>query len=70
MRSPRSALAVALLGGKIYALGGYDGSSFLSTVELFDLETEQWADGATMQAGKSGHAAAVWRAPCLMHAIL
>ena len=29
-------LQVATLGGKIYACGGYDGSSFLRSVECFD----------------------------------
>ncbi|KAH7935342.1 hypothetical protein HPB52_006459 [Rhipicephalus sanguineus] len=70
MKEPRSALALAHLGGKIYALGGYDGTDFLSSVEIFDLESEQWSEGTPMQAGRSGHAAAVWRAPHLMHSVL
>ncbi|KAL3199837.1 hypothetical protein MRX96_043762 [Rhipicephalus microplus] len=70
MKEPRSALALAHLGGKIYALGGYDGTDFLSSVEVFDLESEQWSEGTPMQAGRSGHAAAVWRAPHLMHSVL
>ena len=36
MLSKRCRLGVAALGGKIYACGGYDGSSFLKSVECFD----------------------------------
>ena len=36
MLNKRCRLGVATLGGKIYACGGYDGSSFLRTVECFD----------------------------------
>ena len=32
---------VATLGGKIYACGGYDGSSFLRSVECFDPVTSK-----------------------------
>ena len=36
MLNKRCRLGVATLGGKIYACGGYDGSSFLRSVECFD----------------------------------
>ena len=36
MLSKRFGLGVATLNGKIYACGGYDGSSFLRSVECFD----------------------------------
>lgn len=32
-------LGVAMLGGKLYACGGYDGISFLNTVEMYDPAT-------------------------------
>ena len=35
MLSKRCRLGVATLNGKIYACGGYDGSSFLRSVECF-----------------------------------
>lgn len=38
----RCRLGVAMLGGKLYACGGYDGSSFLQTVEMFDPNTNKW----------------------------
>lgn len=36
MLTKRCRLGVAMLGGKLYACGGYDGSCFLQTVEMFD----------------------------------
>jgi kelch-like protein 18 len=36
MLSNRCRPGVATLNGKIYACGGYDGSSFLRSVECFD----------------------------------
>ena len=38
-----SRLGVATLNGKIYACGGYDGSSFLRSVECFDPHTHKYA---------------------------
>lgn len=31
-----------MLNGKLYACGGYDGSSFLQTVEMFDPNTNKY----------------------------
>ncbi len=42
MLSKRCRLGVATLNGKIYACGGYDGSSFLRSVECFDPVTNKW----------------------------
>ena len=42
MLSKRCRLGVAALNGKIYAVGGYDGSSFLKSVEIFDPVTNKW----------------------------
>lgn len=36
MLSRRCRLGVATLNGKIYVCGGYDGATFLQTVEMFD----------------------------------
>lgn len=32
-----------MLSGKLYACGGYDGSSFLQTVEVFNPQTNKYA---------------------------
>lgn len=39
----RSRLGVAVLRGKLYAFGGYNGSERLSTVEVFDPNKKEWS---------------------------
>lgn len=39
----RSRLGVAVLRGKLYAFGGYNGSERLSTVEVFDPLKKEWS---------------------------
>jgi len=41
MLTRRCRLGVATLNGKLYVCGGYDGSTFLQTVEMFDPVTNQ-----------------------------
>ena len=36
MSCPRGGVGVAALGGKIYAVGGHDGSNYLNSVECYD----------------------------------
>lgn len=36
MLTKRCRLGVAALNGKLYACGGYDGSTFLQSVEMYD----------------------------------
>ncbi len=38
----RCRLGVATLKGKIYVCGGYDGSTFLQSAEVYDPKTEKW----------------------------
>jgi len=37
MSTPRRALTVVTLPDGIYAIGGYDGSKYLNSVEKFDI---------------------------------
>ena len=46
--------------------GGYDGTSFLSVVEIYDPAKDAWEDGVSMTSGRSGHASAVCYQPCGM----
>lgn len=42
MLMKRCRLGVAILNGKLYACGGYDGSTFLQTVEEYDPQTDKY----------------------------
>jgi N-acetylneuraminic acid mutarotase len=42
MPTPRGALAVAEWGGKLYAIGGYDGTTNRAEVEVYDPATDSW----------------------------
>lgn len=48
MGSKRLGVAVAVLGGNLYAMGGSDGTSPLNTVERFDPRTNRWTCVAPM----------------------
>jgi kelch-like protein 18 len=39
----RCRLGVAVLGGLLYACGGYDGSTFLRSVEVYDPRAGKWS---------------------------
>ena len=43
MRVPRSELGLAMLDGCVYAVGGWEGTSRLDSVERFDPETNTWS---------------------------
>ena len=43
MRRKRRYLSAVALNGRLYAIGGYDASSRLNTVECFDSSTSQWS---------------------------
>ena len=45
--------------------GGYDGNDFLSSVEVYDPDREEWAEETNMTGGRSGHGTAVTLEPCL-----
>jgi len=57
MPTPRSDLAAAAVGGKLYAIGGYDGRT-LSAVELFDPSSNVWETLAPMPTPRSDFVAA------------
>lgn len=43
MTSPRSNAGIAAVGNTIYAVGGFDGNEFLNTVEVYNLESNEWS---------------------------
>ncbi|CAH1242093.1 KLHL18 [Branchiostoma lanceolatum] len=66
MASLRSRVGVAVLAGKLYAIGGYDGEVRLSTVEEFDAATGKWSLTTGMNSKRSlvrssmEYAAVIW----------
>ena len=52
MQEARRALAAVALPDGIYAIGGYDGRQYLSTVEKFDLQKQQWTYVKSMNTAR------------------
>lgn len=44
--------------------GGYDGNTFLDSVECYDPETDAWTEVTKMTSGRSGVGVAVTMEPC------
>lgn len=55
----RSALSLTVLDGKLFAMGGFDGNSFLNIVEVYDPSQDKWEESTALTSGRSGHASAV-----------
>ncbi|ESP02986.1 hypothetical protein LOTGIDRAFT_177864 [Lottia gigantea] len=58
MSTMRSRVGVAVLEGKLYAIGGNDGAERLNTVEVFEPEKKQWKKVAPMNCKRSAQGAA------------
>ncbi|XP_078719374.1 kelch-like protein 5 isoform X3 [Lampetra fluviatilis] len=50
----RDAVGVGLLGDRLYAVGGYDGQTYLNTVEAYDPVANEWAQVAPLCLGRAG----------------
>lgn len=50
----RDAIAVALLGDRLIAIGGYDGVQYLKTVEQYDPDTNEWTAVAPLNFNRAG----------------
>lgn len=59
MQSQRCSAGVAVLGGKLYAVGGRDGASCLRTVECYEPHTNKWTYCASMTRRRGGVGVAV-----------
>jgi len=58
MLTPRGALAVAALDGKLHAIGGYSRDGNTSAHEVYDPATDSWTARAPMPTARDHHAAA------------
>ncbi|OBS67430.1 hypothetical protein A6R68_04029, partial [Neotoma lepida] len=47
-------IALASLGGPIYAIGGLDDNTCFSDVERYDIESDQWSTVAPMNTPRGG----------------
>lgn len=54
MNVMRSRAALVANMGKLWAIGGYDGISNLSTVEVYDPEVNSWTFAPSMYAHEGG----------------
>ncbi|XP_043918874.1 kelch-like protein 5 isoform X2 [Protopterus annectens] len=54
MSISRDAVGVCLLGDRLYAVGGYDGQTYLNTVEAYDPQTNEWIQVASLCLGRAG----------------
>lgn len=59
MSTTRSRVAVAVLQGKMYAIGGYNGLERLAVVEVFEPETRKWKRVAPISRPRSALGSAV-----------
>lgn len=50
----RRGIALAALGGPIYAIGGLDDNSCFSDVERYDIESDRWSAVAAMNTPRGG----------------
>lgn len=54
MHQQRSDASAAALHDKIYIVGGFNGLEVLNSVEVFDVETNQWSNLNSMISPRSG----------------
>jgi N-acetylneuraminic acid mutarotase len=59
MRRPRSNFRLVAVGGRLLAVGGYNGSSVIASVECYDPERNLWWEVSGLPRPKSGLATAV-----------
>lgn len=54
---------MAVVNGQLYAVGGFDGTAYLKTIEVYDPETNQWRLCGCMNYRRLGGGVGVMRAP-------
>lgn len=59
MPTSRSFVNSVVIGADIYVIGGYDGTSRLGTVEVYNTKTNKWRTVASMPTARSGFSAEV-----------
>lgn len=54
LSNKRDAVAACLFGDKIIAVGGFDGSHYLHSVEEYDPITNEWKTLKSLKTGRAG----------------
>ena len=54
MNSRRSGVGLSVVNGKLYATGGFDGATYLKSVEWFDQNVNRWEPAASMNYRRLG----------------
>ncbi|KAI7801435.1 kelch-like protein 4 isoform X1 [Triplophysa rosa] len=60
---PRDAVGVCLLGDRLYAVGGYDGQTYLNSVESYDAQNSEWTEEVPLNIGRAGACVVVVKLP-------
>lgn len=58
-----SQVGLAVVNGLLYAVGGFDGTAYLKTIEVYDSEQNQWKLCGCMNYRRLGGGVGVMRAP-------
>lgn len=62
MLSPRSNLGTAVIDGRLFVIGGFNGFTTTVDVECYDVETGEWSDVRDMEISRSALSCCVLRA--------
>ena len=54
MNVRRSGVGLSVVGGKLFAVGGFDGCTYLKSVEWLDLTSSQWIPASSMNYRRLG----------------
>lgn len=60
MPTARAALAAGVVGGKLYAVGGSDGSAAMDKLEIYDIATRRWRRGPAFSVAREHLGGAVF----------
>lgn len=56
-------VGLAVVNGQLYAVGGFDGTAYLKTIEFYDTEQNQWRLCGSMNYRRLGGGVGVMKAP-------
>ena len=63
MNSRRSGVGLAVVNGQLLAVGGFDGTTYLKTIEVFELSSNQWRMSGGMNYRRLGGGVGVVKLP-------